>query len=180
MIFILKKFVSKRREKSIYKAAIRSGSAESGIAACKASFLLLEVIVALAIVALCAYPLLSPHFFTFKKQIELAEKSQLQNWAELSFLEIEQKLYDLKGKETEEFNWTSFENEKERKLESPAIVYLGEGKSNLFERYYSLSFKEKELDLRKEDLRLLEVKIWFPRKENSPHQYSFTTIIAKE
>lgn len=62
----------------------------------KRSFLLLELLISLALVACCLFPLIKPHVFIHKKEREALEKMQLEMQAERAFCELKRQLYEQK------------------------------------------------------------------------------------
>ena len=56
-------------------------------------YLLVEVLIALMLVALCAVPLLHPHGVMLKREMDNLRKVQRQRVADLAFAEVKQRLY---------------------------------------------------------------------------------------
>ena len=60
----------------------------------KRPFLLLEVLIAIALVALCAYPLITPHYRLAQEKRKLLRNLKVQREADEAFYEAVQRLYE--------------------------------------------------------------------------------------
>ena len=60
----------------------------------KRPFILVEVLVAIALVALCAYPLLVPHYRLAGRKVEALHRLQLEQTADQLFCMVQEMLYE--------------------------------------------------------------------------------------
>lgn len=139
----------------------------------KRSFLLFELLVALALVTLCLFPLLKPHFGIQKEQIKEVEMLQLQRFANEAFCKIKEKLYT-----DESLNWNYFSKTQSGTLKETMPVYLGKDKMRHYQPHYSIEKIKKAPKV--EGALLLKVDIYFvanPHREVGP--FSHTLVVKR-
>lgn len=81
--------------------------------------LLLEVLIAFALVALCALPLIYPHVFILRSEKKFISAVELDHVVNLLFAQLLQKLYQ------KEIAWGDIENGKEILIESSLLKSVG-------------------------------------------------------
>lgn len=137
----------------------------------KRSFLLFEVLIALALVALCLFPLLKPHFAIQKEQRKELEMIQFQRLAKEAFCKVREELSN------ESLNWDYFSKTQSGTLQQTMPVYLDKDKICYYQPHYSI---EKMKNAPKvEGALLLKVNIYFvanSRREVGPFPY---TLVVK-
>ena len=136
-------------------------------------YLLLEVIIALSLAALCAIPLLAPHYALVKREAALLEQVQLERVAEESLAEIKQRLYAHK------IYWWDRRSDAERQviLDPVALPTLRGGRA-IFERIATVTLTQDGQTTRgSSEQRLLQVSIELKRAGSSK---TFTYLIYAE
>lgn len=81
--------------------------------------LLLEVLIAFALVALCIFPLIAPHVFMLKAQHQFNRKIALDQTASLVYARILEKVY------RNEIPWQAFEQKQAFPIEGELLTKLG-------------------------------------------------------
>lgn len=146
----------------------------------RGSFLLIELLVAMAIIALCAYPLLVPHFSIAQAERSSLEKRQLERLADQAYLEILEALYKNSLPDQSAMKpvvWKTFENSIEGEWEKPAHVYLGEEHISNFNRAYQISQVNLNNPLPDEKYRLLDINVIFKKSDKQPSIFNYRAII---
>lgn len=85
----------------------------------KRSFLLLELLISLALIALCFFPLIKPHTLMRKADISYLEEIQLERVAQAAFCHIKERLY-----ENRVHQWENLCRQDEGKLDEPFFISL--------------------------------------------------------
>lgn len=98
-------------------------------------FLLLEVLIAFLLIALCAIPLIAPHVSIYKDQQEFMDKIQLDHFVNHYYGEIIEKLY------RQNISWETLSNEAKVRIDREKIVSW-DNKPLPYEGTYS--FKDKK------------------------------------
>ena len=80
---------------------------------------LLEVLIAFALVVLCVLPLIYPHVFILRSEKKFISTVELDHWVNLLFADRLQMLYQ------NEIAWQDIENGKEMPIESTWLASLG-------------------------------------------------------
>ena len=132
----------------------------------KKSFHLLELLVALMLVAICFYPLLKPHVSICKIEYERLEKMELQRISREAFVMFKEKLYENKI-----FSWKELNNQGELVYDSePIKVTTSEGK----EYFPTFILKKRERSTEKSkgiSYLLCHVTVGFPNKKQPRFEY---------
>ena len=140
----------------------------------KRSFLLFEVLISLALITLCLFPLLKPHIGIQKKQKERLEKIQLERFSKAAFCKVKEKLCENKT-----WSWHLLLKGVSGELDIPANVYLG-GKEPLA---YQTSYHIQKMDnsTKKDGALVLQVDIYFTsRKQHKIGPFSHTFFVQGE
>ena len=98
----------------------------------KSPFLLLEVLIAFTLVALCVLPFLYPHFYMIKSEKEFVKEVELDRVANLVFADIYEKLYK------NEIPWDTIKDKSASPLNSVELQRLG-----MQGEYHFEEFREK-------------------------------------
>lgn len=93
--------------------------------------LLLEVLIAFAIIVLCIFPLIYPHAAMAKSQREFIKKIELDHVVTLLFAQIYQDL------QTNKIEWSDIESKKIFEVSAQDLMKLNNGKSLPFKGVYS-------------------------------------------
>ncbi|MFZ0565743.1 MAG: hypothetical protein WAM28_06125 [Chlamydiales bacterium] len=138
----------------------------------KRSFLLFELLLAIALVSLCLFPLLKPHFAIQKEQQKELKQMQLSKIASGAFCEIKKRIYSDK-----DWDWEKFSKKISGILPESEPVYLSMNKSRTYQPRYVIKKKQKAPKI--EGGLLLQVDIYFDegRETNS---FSRTLFIQKK
>jgi len=96
----------------------------------KRPILLLEVLIAFAIIVLCIFPLIYPHAAMAKSQREFVRKIELDHAVTLLFAQIYQDLY------TNRIPWPDIENNKRFEIQSQDLQKYNDNKKLLFRGIY--------------------------------------------
>lgn len=137
----------------------------------KRSFLLIEVLLAIAVIGLCVYPLLAPHVMIAKAEMASFQQRNLERAADQAFIELVQGLHENmipNHGRMEKVNWQSFEEPIEGTFSEPVIISISGGRSVRFLRKYEIKrVLEHEGENKHSDpFRLLEIHLSFVQ-ENS-------------
>lgn len=92
--------------------------------------LLLEVLIAFAIIVLCIFPLIYPHAAMARAQREFIKKIELDHVVTLLFAQIYQDL------QTNKIEWSDIENKRQFELTPQDLQKLNQGKSLPFKGHY--------------------------------------------
>ncbi|MFA6916040.1 MAG: hypothetical protein WC222_06565 [Parachlamydiales bacterium] len=98
-------------------------------------FLLLEVLIAFLLVALCAIPLVAPHVSIYKDQLEFMDKIQLDHFVNQYYAELIEKLY------RQNIAWDALTNETKFKIDKEKIISW-DNRQLPYEGSYSFSDKK--------------------------------------
>jgi len=86
---------------------------------CKRHYLLLEVLIAFILVALCVLPLISPHVFILKEQKEAIQKIDLDHIVNLVYADIIERLYK------NEIPWSDLNSERSFPIDEALLHRIG-------------------------------------------------------
>ncbi len=135
----------------------------------KPSYMMLEIMIAIALVALCALPLAFSPLKALKKELELIERLEMERIADLSFVEIKERL--LKNEIPWEELSTSKREKTSYKLSSLSFLIKGSGKRNVERGFRILCPHEKEgysgIEYRH---LLIKVELYLKKK---PHEFQY-------
>lgn len=155
------------------------------------AFMLLEVLLAIAILGMCAYPLLAPHIKIAQFEIESLQMRMLERYADQAFIEVVESLYENKMPGGGDFGLTTKNFQKETqagRLESIQIS-LGQNRKCFFQRNFQIeNIKTADPSSRaktsepKDSLSLISIKIAFMKEgKNDPFaEYAFRVIVEEE
>lgn len=99
--------------------------------------ILLEVLIAFTLIALCILPLIYPHVFILRSETKFGSTVQLDHYVNLLYADRLQKLYQ------NEIPWQDIENGNEIPIDSHLLEALGYKGDFPFTGYYKF-FKEKQ------------------------------------
>ncbi len=149
----------------------------------KRSFILLEILIACSLLALCAAPLMSRPVFLYRSQMKALQNLELERLADLSFAEVKEML--LKN----QIPWKKLPTEKKPKAEYPlpAIdLQIPHCEPSPMERKAIFTLQKEKLGIKGDLFLLLDVEIWFgpgdpppKRKKNAPPRFHYRTIVKK-
>jgi hypothetical protein len=139
-------------------------------------YLLLELLIAFTLVALCALPLVHDPLHSLRSEIQIFEKVELERLAEVSFADLKAELY------RNEIPWEAFDTSKYKlhKQDSVRIQLKGVCERTYLRSYYlSTKYHKKAAD--QEDHRIVNIKIAFtkPGKGKQPKPFYYLTYLAK-
>ena len=120
----------------------------------KRSFLLFELLLSLALLTLCLFPLLKPHITINRDQREKLERIQLERISKGAFCEIKERLH------TQEWSWQHLLKGISGELSESPPVYSGQKRFHKYQPRYSL--KKIDHSTTQNGALLLEAKIYFP------------------
>lgn len=124
-------------------------------------FLLLEVIIAMALIALCIIPLITPFYEISKSQNRLNTKMQIDHSINQVYIHILEKLYDNK------ISWKSL-SEKEKISFSEDLLKNIENKENLKNGFIQFFTEKKTINKTSGWQKyLMRLEITIPKKNNS-------------
>lgn len=140
----------------------------------KRSFLLIEIIIALAIISLLITPLIRNPVYFFKSQIRSLEKLECERIANLSFLDLKLEIYKNKNKFIKDL--ASSKNAAEyQKFEDFVPYRLTTFNNKLVERSFKLYSRRKEKKSKEnEKYRLLNIRIFLrPIDQKMKYEYEY-------
>lgn len=94
---------------------------------------LLEVLIAFALVALCALPLIYPHVFILRSEKKFISTVELDHVVNLLYADLLQKLYQ------NEISWQDIENGKEISIEDSSLEAIHQKEKLLFNGTYKFT-----------------------------------------
>jgi type II secretory pathway pseudopilin PulG len=153
----------------------------------KRSFLLIEVLLAIALIGLCAYPLLAPHFMIAQTEIKSLEQRKLERVADQTYAELVQGLYEntvpsLNG--VDKVHWKSFDSTIQGSFLEPAMITMNDGRVVKFLRKYEIAqvLEGRKKDKKSEQYRLLEVHLKFIKegRDDLFAEYSYRVSIETQ
>lgn len=144
----------------------------------KPSYVLLEIMIAIALVSLCALPLALSPLQTLKKEIELLEKLECERIAEVSFAEIKEELL------RNEIPWKELSTSKKEKNINPLRPYTfslrGIGYREIKRQYKIFCPNEKEGAKGKMYRHLLiSLELFYPSNKKNPLYYDYHLFAQK-
>jgi hypothetical protein len=101
--------------------------------------LLLEVLIAFALIALCALPLIYPHVFMLRSEKKYVAAVELDHYVNLLFVNTLQRLYQ------NEVPWSEIEGGKPVPIGEVAVQSVGYGENLPFEGTYQFEQKDKKI-----------------------------------
>lgn len=149
----------------------------------KRFFSLLEVLIAIFLISLCALPLIYPHAFIYKQTKEFTQEIDLDRVAGLVYSVILEKLYH------NEYEWTVFEDGSLQPIDEEMLKRVGASLPSGFEGRYRFDIvKEKSNSSKREptketniiSLYLVDVHLLFLRKGmDKPFEYTYEAVIKR-
>jgi hypothetical protein len=135
----------------------------------KRHFLLIEILIALALISLFSFPLLRNPIYFCISQINSLQKIECERMAELTFLEI--KLSFLK----KEINLKNIPREEKEALEIPLRpYYLDTLKNKEVQRSFKIYSKKEKVSKNDQVFKLVNVTILLqPKDLKKPYQYKY-------
>lgn len=143
----------------------------------KQSFILLEAMVALILVILCAIPMITSPIKAYKLELKNLQKAEEQRIAELSFTEIKEKLYSTLH------NWESFKKpSKTYFLTDIPITFRGASFATLKRSYKIRMDSPKKINKGKCSLAKLTINIqlWEKHDHAKQRDFEFICLAIKE
>jgi hypothetical protein len=106
----------------------------------KKNFLLIEILVAITLIALCSFTLMENPIRFFSHEIKTLEKIEFERIADLSFLEIKERLYK------NEISWDMASTQKKAKIETlkDFDLKIGSFEKKITRSYQVWTRREKE------------------------------------
>ncbi len=128
-------------------------------------FVLIEVFIAIALLAVCAFPLIRYPLFAYEKQKNHLVAMELQRHAELIFYDV--------LKHIDEFSWETFPRQKKENPErveevTISIPFMGKIKRASHCHIYNAHQKDHP-----HDVRHLHCDVCFPEKDCNPYKFVF-------
>ena len=139
---------------------------------------LLEVVIALALVAICVIPLLAPQAFILYRQQRLMDEVQLDHLVNLLYGDILLQLYK------NEIPWNNLMNSIQYEVDSTMLKQVGINKNIPFKGFYQ--FKEKKHKPKKESpytIHLFDLDFRFsrddPKTDANPLTYHYEIFLIR-
>ena len=143
----------------------------------KRSFLLIEILIAIALITLISIPLIKNPIYYYKSQIHSLEKIECERLADLSFLEIKISLYN-NNPSWEEIG-SNLKEAKVRSLDSYTLKFSKDLKKKEILRSYKIYAKEKKTE-KNESYKLITVEISLkPINRNISYDYKYQLVAKK-
>lgn len=144
----------------------------------KRNILLLEILLALSIVSLCAIPIVRQPILFFRSQIHSLRNMEYERIADLSFLEIKSQLY------RNEIIWDKIPKTKKNSLLQPLPPYILEIAglaSQEIERNYYLWWNVEKKGPNNTLYRLIHISIQIapPQQKKRMKQFSYRVLVQK-
>lgn len=145
----------------------------------KKPFILLEILIAIGLIALCAVPLIVRPLQLYQKEMNFLWEIEAERLADWTFSEIKEKL--LKN----EIPWKKLPDKKKGKETftlPDAFISLPEGQKKKVQRKFTLKCKREREGLKEEIYRMYEVKIYFTPKlisQKKKQKYLYRVLIQK-
>ena len=149
---------------------------EIGLMLYKRPFLLLEILIAFLLVALCAVPLVSQPLKLYRAEIQSLERLERERLADWTFSEIKELF--LKN----EIPWNKIPSKGEQSGPFPlpkAQIDIPGCSPKSIERSFTLQCKGEKEGIRNEPYRLLWVDIQFSPPLSKPARYTFRMTVQK-
>ena len=96
----------------------------------KRHLLLLEVMIAIALIVICVIPLISPHLFVLKYQREFVDKVELDHLVNLLYADFSEKMYK------NEISWDQIAGKQEHEIDEHLLRRVGYTKKLPFKGTY--------------------------------------------
>jgi hypothetical protein len=156
------------------------------------AFMLLEVLLAIAILGMCAYPLLAPHIKIAQFEIESLEMRMLERYADQTFIEIVESLYENKmpgGGDFSPLTTKNFQKGTQAGRLEPIQISIGQNRKCFFQRNFQIenvngaeTTSEAKSNESKNGLSLLSIQIAFIKEgKNDPFaEYAYRVIVEEE
>ncbi|NGX52273.1 MAG: hypothetical protein KR126chlam5_00569 [Candidatus Anoxychlamydiales bacterium] len=137
----------------------------------KRSFLLIEVIIAFALITLLIVPLIRNPIYFFKSQIKSLEKLECERIADLTFLDLKLEIYNDKSKYTKNLARSKKDTPYET-LDPYELVTFNKKK---IARSYKIYSKNKEKETKdNEKYKLLTIRIFLrPTDQKMEYEYEY-------
>ena len=139
----------------------------------KKHFLLIEILIALAIISMLAFPLIRNPLYLCKSQLKSLEKIECETIAELTYLEI--KLLLMKKK----INLKNIPKyEKEAQIKNLSSSKLTSFKNKEVKRSYKLYAKKEKQTKDDQTAKLVYIKIFLqPKDQKISYSYKYKTVV---
>ncbi len=142
------------------------------------SYILIEILISLAFVTMCAVPLLLPHFVILRAEIKTLEELQLERLADVAFAEVKQMLFENK------ISWEEIGKAKEKhKLVqdlSPVSIKIGKGSTAIYARSFDLYCEKKSQARSDPEFRLIKITIHFkPANKEESVDYTYLQFLER-
>ena len=123
-------------------------------------FLLLEVVIAIALIPLCTIPLITPFLWMVQEESTLTQKMEMQRQEALVFCQLIESLY------RNEYSWNQIQSNELLGINTSNTLGIPENWP------YTASFRSKQRErTKKETIKLLDIAIEIqPVKEKKPSQ----------
>lgn len=138
--------------------------------------LLLEVIIAFALVALCALPLIYPHVVILKSEKSFIATAQLDHFVNLLYANRLQKLYK------EEIPWSDIESEKVMPIDDVIMHEVKYGSALPFDGTYRFVYdRDKTSEKTGKGVYIYKLLFEFVRKgeQKKPLKFSYDVVIER-
>lgn len=148
----------------------------------KRAFILLEILIACTLLALCIAPLMQKPIQLYRSQISALENIEKQRLADLAFVEIKEMLL------RNQIPWKKLPTSKEKTIEFPlslAYFQIPHCSPKPIERRAFFTYRREKLGFKGETYLLLDVEIWFgsnppPKKRSRKNpRFSYQVIVKK-
>lgn len=153
----------------------------------KQPFLLMEVLLAIAVIGLCAYPLLAPHFMMANAEMVSLQQRKLERAADQAFIKLVQYLHEnaipTQGR-LEKVNWKSFDETILGTFPEPVLISINKGKPVKFLSNYEIKrvIEGEEDSMNFDQFRLLEIRLGFIKEgaDDFFTEYAYRVSIERE
>ncbi len=138
--------------------------------------LLLEVLIAFALVVLCILPLIAPHVYIYQSQKRFVDKIELDHTVNLLYGQITELLY------RNEIHLSDIENKKDFDVDQHLLEKIGYSKNFPFKGSYTfLEVKKKPLKVSSYHLYLYELTFTFEPNHSGSEKltYNYKIFLAK-
>jgi hypothetical protein len=139
----------------------------------KRSFLLFELLVSLALVLLCLFPLIKPHASMRKAASKQMEQMQMQRVAQTAFCTLKQMLY-----ENKEHTWGDLMHGTEGKLAELFTIFTGEKITKTLSCNYTIKQIDHSDKTKKSGL-VIEIALNFTPCTNDEYLYTRTLYLER-
>lgn len=144
--------------------------------------MLLEVLIAFALIVLCALPLIYPHVFILRSEKKFVSTVELDHFVNLLFVNMMQKLYQ------NEIPWSVIEEGKPQPIEESMMQTIGSGEDLPFDGSYRFKVARKKVSKDENhaayvfDLifTFIPKKGAFPEKVTDKYVYEYKVVVERK